>query len=109
MDNTLQTYNEYCDIASKNNNVSLFRYEDMVLDFSIWLQQVISFIDLSPPSNVVEDILKNANFKVEKEDKYSHKRRVLPGDSKEKLKPETIEKLNVKFSDVLSFLNYEIN
>ena len=37
-----------------------------------------------------------------------HKRKITPGDHKEKLTPETISILNEKFKGVLNKLNYEI-
>ncbi|QKD83329.1 hypothetical protein HPC62_14990 [Thermoleptolyngbya sichuanensis A183] len=45
-----------------------------------------------------------ADFQVEDEDVYRHKRQVLPGDHTRKLQPETIAVLNEKFAEVLNAL-----
>jgi hypothetical protein len=48
-----------------------------------------------------------ADFQVEDEDVYRHKRQVLPGDHTRKLQPETIADLNEKFAEILNKLGYE--
>ncbi len=42
----------------------------------------------------------------EKEDVWSHKRKVTPGDHREKLQPETIRRLDQIFAPVLDRLGY---
>ncbi|WP_448604921.1 sulfotransferase domain-containing protein [Thermoleptolyngbya sp.] len=48
-----------------------------------------------------------ADFQVEDEDIYRHKRQVLPGDHTRKLQSETIADLNEKFAEILNKLGYE--
>lgn len=49
-----------------------------------------------------------ADFQVEDEDIYRHKRQVLPGDHTRKLQSETIAALNEKFAEILNALAYEL-
>lgn len=48
-----------------------------------------------------------ADFQVEDEDVYRHKRQVMPGDHTRKLLPETIAALNEQFANILKTLGYE--
>ena len=41
-----------------------------------------------------------------KEDAWSHKRKITPGDHREKLQPETIRQLDQIFAPVLDRLGY---
>lgn len=83
------------------------RYEQMVLDFPTYLDQVIKVLEFRIPAIVR---LRFAyRFRNEfKPDRTSngHKRSVLPGDHTRKLQPKTIEALNEIFADELRALNY---
>ena len=61
---------------------------------------------LNVNQTTVSQIINEANFDVE-EDIYSHKRQVTPGDHKRKLLPETIDRLNSEFGEVLDVLGYK--
>ncbi|MGK7931882.1 MAG: sulfotransferase domain-containing protein [Microcystaceae cyanobacterium] len=93
-----------------NRTVLIVKYEDMVVNFKSWLSQVIKPFQFNP---VLERILiERLFYKYKKEfkprkEKLTHKRKMLPGDHREKLKPETIEKLNNIFQDVLIKFNYD--
>lgn len=103
-------------------NVVFVRYEELVSDYSKWLENfLIAFSHISKkrvlklftiPSSLkpVHQKLyqKNKNqFAVQAEDVHRHKRQVTPGDHKRKLKQETIDLLNEEFKDVLPALGYE--
>ena len=49
------------------------------------------------------------SFKVDKEEIWSHKRKITPGDHKHKLRAETIEELNRIFKDIPVRLDYNLN
>ena len=79
----------------------------MVHDFSKWLNQLLIFTGLNVRKETLESIIEKANFNVDKENVKAHKRQVTPGDHKKKLKPDTINILNARFSEILDVLEYE--
>ncbi len=84
-----------------NHKLIIVRYEDMMRDFKHWLIKVMQPFEF-------QDILATEyyeKYKYEfqpKEESFHHKRKMTPGDYKEKLKTETIEKLNIIFDDILT-------
>ncbi|NEQ65781.1 MAG: sulfotransferase domain-containing protein [Symploca sp. SIO2D2] len=103
----LKKYNDYCQELLPKSNVLLVKYEDMVTDFNSWLDTLVNFLKFDVNPKIVNKIINQADFTVQKEDIYSHKRQVHPGDHKRKLAPETIERLNSEFGEVLDLLGYE--
>ena len=98
-------------------NVTTVHYEDMVLNFPVWLDQVLSvFESIRVPAKKARNLLlpqsvrrmglkhhllktNHSAFDVSEENVYSHKRKVTPGDHREKLKPATIAELNEIFAE----------
>jgi hypothetical protein len=101
-------YQTYLDELFERPNTTVVSYEEMVLSFPDWLSKIIAAFDLTNPEEtraVVE--ARHANTVAAKEeDVWSHKRKVTPGDHREKLKPETIRKLDEVFAPVLEKLGY---
>lgn len=85
------------------------RYEEMVLDFPAWVSAVIKPFEFRRPQKIVARYVKKfaAEFNVDSSESMSHKRKITPGDHREKLKPETIEQLNLRFEGVLSAFGYD--
>ena len=83
--------------------VSTFR-----LDFASWLRKFLAPFELADADETYKLVMRRhaKTVKPAGEDIWSHKRRVTPGDYKEKLRPETISKLNVRFRQVLDALGY---
>ncbi len=84
-------------------------YEEMVLAFPSWLEKVVSAFDLPEPEEtraVVAARHANSVAAEEEEDVWSHKRKVTPGDHREKLQSETIRELDRIFAPVLERLGY---
>lgn len=73
-------------------------YEDMVLNTESWVADLKKFL------GVPQDLewITARDFQIESENVNSHKRKVLPGDYKEKLSPSVIEKLNRDFKEILT-------
>lgn len=105
-------------LLSDRNEVRLVRYEDMVLNFPEWLTAFLGAFspletssDNSPSvSSVYQRFLAKYETEVAapaSEDVHRHKRQVKPGDHKNKLKPQTIQQLNERFSEQLELLSYE--
>ncbi len=95
------------EIIGKPNAV-VISYEEMVLDFRSWLRKFLAVFEL-PDTDETYRFVESRHAETVKpagEDIWSHKRKVTPGDYKEKLKPETISELNVRFSEVLDALGY---
>lgn len=111
------TYTKLCSQLLVNPNVSLLLYEDMVLNYGSWLSGFLSaFEHMNVPARKVGYFLLSQNarrkkihrdlfdrhkddFQVDREDIYSHKRKVVPGDHKDKLAESTVDQLNEIFAD----------
>jgi Sulfotransferase domain len=89
-------------------NAVVLSYEEMVLDFSGWLRKFLASLELTDADETYQFVSKRhaESVKPDAEDIWSHKRKVTPGDYKEKLKPETVSQLNQRFSEVLDVLGY---
>jgi hypothetical protein len=103
-------------------NAIVFSYEEMILNFPSWLRKFVAAFELGDAEKTYEfvrthieiqnDVTRSIptghaeTIKSAGEDIWSHKRKATPGDYKEKLKPETISKLNERFSGVLDVLGY---
>ncbi|MEZ5021725.1 MAG: sulfotransferase domain-containing protein [Chitinophagales bacterium] len=106
-DKLYEQYEKYRKNLTEMDNVLLLKYENMIEDFPNWLDQIIDFFDLNTSTEARDNIIKNHLLKKPvKEDISKHLRKGVAGDYKEKLKPETIEKLNAKFQFVLESFNY---
>jgi len=97
-------------------NVTIVHYEDMVLNFPAWLDQVLAaFESIRVPAKKVRNLFlpqsvrrmglrhhllksNRSAFDVSQENVFSHKRKVTPGDHREKLEPATIAELNEIFA-----------
>ena len=118
-----QRYGELCSSFFGRENVVFLKYEDMVTNYSVWLDQFLSAFSHFPFRS--QDSYENTNnvtdmtslhqkiyekhkddFAVSSEDVYAHKRQVMPGDYERKLRRETIVQLNREFRDILDLLQY---
>lgn len=100
----LGIFNRYQKID--DGNLAMFRYEDIVFEKKRWITEILDFLEISLAEDVIEKIAANHDIFPQKEDTSSHIRKVSPGDHKEKLKAETIEKLNDKFQFILKKYKY---
>ncbi len=106
--NVRDRYNTYLrELVGKPNAVVLF-YEEMVLDFGSWLRKLLAPFELADVEETYRFVASRhaESVKPTAENVWSHKRKVTPGDYREKLTPETISKLNSRFSEVLDVLGY---
>ncbi len=105
----LDRYQRYLEEVFPRPNAIVVSYEEMVLSFPSWLGKIIAGFDLANPEEtraVVEARHANSVAAEEQEDVWSHKRKVTPGDHREKLQPETIRRLDEIFASVLEKLGY---
>ena len=106
--NIFARYDRYLREVVGKANVVLVSYEEMVLDFPSWLRKIVDRFELrnSEETYRVVSTRHAEAVKPTKENVWSHKRKVTPGDYKQKLKPETIAELNKRFGKVLDALGY---
>lgn len=102
------SYEHYIRELLPRPNVFFMKYEDMVTSFKPWFEKLTAYLEIEPSPELRQNLLQKADFTVEKEDIYSHKRQVTPGDHLRKLKPETIAVLNREFAGVLKQLQYPL-
>lgn len=103
----LDRYQRYLELLTRPNTVVL-SYEEMVLSFPSWVEKIILAFDLTHPEETSAVVAaRHANsVGAGEEDIWSHKRKVTPGDHREKLQPATIRQLNQIFAPVLDKLGY---
>lgn len=105
-DEIIARYSRYQQKLLNRENVLWLPYEEMVLNFDSWLQKLSKFLEVPSDHPSVLEVKAAATFQVKKEDKFSHRRSVKPGNHVQKLKPETVEELNGRLSEVMSQFGY---
>lgn len=103
-----EKYTEYRHFLSQDRAVFV-KYEDLVLNFPKWLGAVAEGFGITD-DGFIQKLQKKyrKEFSIKKENTYSHKRKIIPGDYLEKLQPETINRLNEIFSENLNLYGYSI-
>ena len=104
----LDRYQRYLDEVIDRPNTILVSYEEMVLAFPSWLKKILSAFDLPNEEETAAIVTaRHANsVAAEKEDVWAHKRKVTPGDHREKLDAKTIRQLDEAFGPILQRLGY---
>lgn len=102
-----EKYLPLMDLDFDRPEFNLVRYEDMVLDFPKWVESAITPFEFRSPRSAISRYVKKfaSQFEV-KAESMTHRRKMTPGDHREKLQPKTIEKLNERFADVLKRFGY---
>ena len=100
--------NQFNDYARNifDSNLKVYRYEDVVFEKRKWLADVLDYAGIMLLESQVHEIADKYDVVPDVEDETKHIRRVIPGDHKNKLKPETIEKLNYTFAEMLKRFDY---
>jgi len=106
--NVRDRYQRYLDEVFDRSNTVVVSYEEMVLAFPSWLGKIIGAFSLTNPEETRAVVAARQANTVEagEEDVWSHKRKVTPGDHREKLQSETIRRLDEIFAPVLEKLGY---
>ena len=91
-----------------DEKLKLYRYEDVVLDKEPWIKSMLKVMGLPIHKGFVEKLLASNDIKPAAENTSEFIRKVTPGDHKEKLRPATIEALNLIFEDVGRALGYRL-
>lgn len=96
-------------LVNKYPDTYITRYEEMVTDFQSWLPGLIRACRLEITDDLLRSMLEENNrLRPKAEDARRHIRKGTAGDYKEKLKPDTIDRLNTKLSSFLDTFGYEI-
>lgn len=94
-------------LLNDHPQVHIARYEEMTADVEQWLVDLLTYADLSPPEELIQEIIQEAEaVKAKKENPSDHVRKGRPGDYREKLNPDTVEKLDDTFSRALNRFGY---
>jgi hypothetical protein len=87
--------------------VHVARYEDMVEDFPEWLDSLVSACGMKISKTFRQDLLEKHEARRPKgENIHKHLRKGMPGEHREKLRPETVEQLTQTFKESLTRFNY---
>ena len=92
----------------EDNNLKVFKYEDIIFNKEQFMRDILYFLDLKLPDNLISETTIKYDIFPKSEDVNAHIRKVIPGDYKEKLKVGTITKLNECFKDILLKYQYHI-
>lgn len=82
------------------------RYEDYVFQKKRLIYKIMQHFEWSCPPGAVEGLLKQIDEVPEAEDKARFVRRVIPGDHRNKLKPDTIQRLNNQLKESMRIFDY---
>lgn len=89
-------------------SLKVFTYEEMVTDFEGWFAKFYEALAFAP--DAYARLLPRQAAKFEppaREDIDAHKRQMLPGDYRRKLKPETIAVINQRMAPQLRYFGYD--
>jgi hypothetical protein len=104
----LDRYQRYVSELLSRPDTIVVSYEEMVLAFPSWLGKIVSAFVLHDPDETRAVVAaRHANsVAAGEEDIWSHKRKVTPGDHREKLQAATIRQLDKLFAPMLDKLGY---
>lgn len=89
--------------------VGLLRhYETVYFDKETFLAETFDHFAIPVPRHVIAAVARVHDVRPAQEDETKHIRKGTPGDHKEKLRPETIARLNDIFREVGSFYGYNL-
>lgn len=101
-------YQYYLDHILPLPNAALLSYEDFILDRDKWVSQLLATMQIDDPRNRYPRLLAdNPGADLRAEDVNQHIRKATPGDFREKLSQDTIQKLNAEWAELLDKLGYD--
>lgn len=92
---------------TKTHTVRVFRYEDVIFEKRAWVDELCAELGWDVPDDLRREAADRYDKRPARENAAAHIRRVTPGDHREKLKPETIARLNEVFATALDRYGYE--
>jgi hypothetical protein len=105
MDKIKQCYHSYEGVLP--SAALILRYEDYVLNKSALVRQICTHLKLNVHDDEIAAVAEAVHKIPDREDPYSHVRKAIPGDHREKLQQKTITRLNREFASTLERYHYE--
>lgn len=105
--NVKEAFDCYHRYLPHDSNLKIYRYEDVIFDKKTWMQDMLNFLNLNLREIQIIRMAKQQDVIPKKEKPSKHIRKVTPGDHKEKLSAECIDKLNHILAEVLERHGYE--
>lgn len=88
--------------------ILLRRYEDIYFDKRRFLSEIFETFRLDVPSSIISSVAQQNDVRPDVEQVGKHVRKGAPGDHREKLRPETIARLNETFRDIGRHFGYDL-
>lgn len=92
----------------KDENLRLFRYEDVIFDKPAWIRAIAAQFGWEAPAALVDEIVAKRDIRPTEERPTEFIRKVSPGDHRDKLSPAGIARLNAMLSPTWRQLGYEV-
>lgn len=105
--NVKEAFDRYHQYLPNDAQLKVYRYEDVIFDKANWISDMLDFLNLTLKKAQIVRIGEKHNIVPQSEEAGKHIRKVTPGDHREKLSSECIDKLNEILSEVLERYNYE--
>jgi hypothetical protein len=94
-------------LLDKYPHVYITSYENMISDFHGWLTDLLNYCDVEISDGFLRSLIEeNERLRPKKENVQKHIRKGTHGDYKNKLRPDTIDYLNKKFSPFYEVFGY---
>jgi hypothetical protein len=93
-------------LISRNNDVLVFRYEDIFYNPARWIEYIISTLNLSIYPDTLNKVIAKINMLPYSENPHKHHRQGAPGDHLRKLRPATIEMISKILQDAILCFDY---
>jgi hypothetical protein len=100
-------YNQYKDNILNLRGVVFVRYEDMISNPKNFITKLYNILDIDINNKDIDKIVKDRMIMPKEEQKYSHRRSGKSGQYLDKLKPETIRIINLKFENIISVFGFD--
>jgi len=95
------------ELIQKYDHVTVLRYEDMITDYPGWLKKIEQACGVQISSSLFNSLaIDFENRKLKSENKFHHIRKGVSGDYREKLRPDTIQKLEKIFRPYTTSFGY---
>jgi hypothetical protein len=102
MARTMMSYKKIMDLPA----LTLLRYEDNILDKTSMMRAIGKAFGWRTDDQLIGLILNWADVRPEQENPTAFVRKVTPGDHRDKLTPETIERLNEELREPMELFGY---
>jgi hypothetical protein len=87
-------------------NIRIYRYEDVIFNKIEWLRDMLRYLEITLPFEIIGRIAKKHDIRPEAERPNEHIRQVTPGNFRKHLSNATIDKLNREFKEILATYRY---